>query len=299
MKKVQIIHNPTAGDGEHSREELISMVEEKGYAVRYSSTDEDNWRDFHSNEMDAILVAGGDGTIKKLAKVMLDKLPGSQLPIRLLPLGTANNIARTLKIPRHKGPSLADFEGEIDRFDCGKITGLPEETYFLESVGFGIFPELIAKMDKNNGSKETTSEKLQRGLEVLLEIVKNFKAQKAKIKVEGITIKGSFLLVELMNIPYLGPNLKLAPHVEQGDGYFNLVIIPEERRADLEDYLEKLINDRGEKVELEKFIKYLRVRKVTMKCKGAAVHVDDYLVKDYSGKSFELEIIPGALKFLQ
>ncbi len=52
-----------------------------------------------NEKVDFIVAAGGDGTIRKITKELLDrKLSEKTWPIALLPLGTANNIAQTLEI---------------------------------------------------------------------------------------------------------------------------------------------------------------------------------------------------------
>jgi diacylglycerol kinase (ATP) len=300
MKVAQIIHNPTAGDTRHSKKGLLDFVTNAGYQSRYVSTDDEGWQDFYKNNMDVILLAGGDGSIHKLAGVLLKrKMTGGQIPVRLLPVGTANNIAQTLRIPADTELTPKSLEGGTEKFDCGRITGINGEKFFLESVGMGIFPELISRMEKKDTRDEPAAEKLKRTLQVLLKIAEEFKPRKAKIVFQGITIKGEFLLVELMNIRYIGPNLELAPGADPGDGYFDLVMIPGKCRAELENYIRKLIDGRPDHSELNKFVRSIRVNKVSMKWYGPAVHADDSLIENYSGKSFKMQVIPGALEFLK
>src|SRR5680860_18619 len=121
MKIAQIIHNPTSGNAEHSKEELIKMVEKTGYEVHYISTNDEGWEKFDQNNLDLIVVAGGDGTVRKLAAVLLkNNVPDKQIPIHVLPFGTANNIARSLGIPTGKDWNIkTSTEGKIEKFSCG------------------------------------------------------------------------------------------------------------------------------------------------------------------------------------
>src|ERR1700693_2303775 len=97
MKIINLLHNPTAGNEDHSKEELISLLEENGYECRYSSMKKD-WKNLEE-KVDFIVAAGGDGTIRKITKELLErKLSEKIWPIALLPLGTANNVAQTLEI---------------------------------------------------------------------------------------------------------------------------------------------------------------------------------------------------------
>jgi diacylglycerol kinase family enzyme len=116
-----------------------------------------------------------------------------------------------------------------------------------------------------------------RSLKVLSEVAKDFKAEKTKIKTNGMLIKGPFLLIELMNIQLLGPNLRLAPEAEVGDGYLNLVIIPEKNRAALIEYLQNIIKKRRQTIELNELAYILKVGKAKIKYAGSHIHVDDNL----------------------
>lgn len=301
MKIAQIVHNPTSGNAGHSKKDLVEMAKKAGFKVNYTSTHNEGWEKFVQNEMDIIILAGGDGTIHKLAEALLThKILIKFIPVYLLPLGTANNIAKTFKISLDEDWKKSKLtEGETNKFFFGRLKGLKNENFFLESVGFGIFPELIFEMENNKIENEPPAEELQRTLKTLLTIVKEFKAQKAKIKVGGITIKGSFLLAELMNIRFIGPNFELAPQALPDDGYFDLVLIPERNRAELEDYICKMINGTAGKEDLQKFVKVMRVEKTKIKWNGSKAHVDDTLINDYSGKKLKMKVHKNALKIIE
>lgn len=302
MKKAQIIHNPTAGDAGHSKNDLLEIINEPGNQFYYVSTDNEGWEKFQKNKPDIIFLAGGDGTIHKLASVLIKNEPREQRPpVHLLPLGTANNIATTLdnfKLTNNQSPLI---EKKPKKFDCGLVKKIKDQEMFLESVGMGIFPELISEMKKSQVETKTPSEKLLITLKVLLKIVREFKAEKASLKIDGIKIKGSFLMVELMNIQFIGPNLKFAPKADPGDGFFDLVLISEDDRPKLEKYLEKLIEGKTPQHEMEsllnKFAKTIRCKKAKMKWGGSRIHVDDELMDDYSGEKFKLKNSPGELLF--
>lgn len=291
MKKAQIIHNPTAGIAGNTKDEIIELIANAGFTTKYVSTDDEDWESFSKNEMDVIFLAGGDGTVRKLASVLIDKnMCDRHIPIYLLPMGTANNIATSLGIFKNLNTASLKNEKEIQKFTCGKLKGVKDENFFLEGVGFGVFPELIRQMKDTGKEDETPDEKLKRTLRVLLETVKEFKAKKAKIKADGLKIKGTFLLVELMNIKYIGPNLEFAPNANVEDDFLDLVLIPEEKRKAFVEYVESLINETSQFRDIEDFIKVLRVNKVKMKWKGTKLHVDDNLIEDYDGKKIKMKM---------
>lgn len=308
MKKFQIIHNPTAGGATYVKTDLLKQF--KNVQVDYVSTDDTGWETFYKNKPDLVYVAGGDGTLGRTARVLLEHTKAQQRPfISLLPIGTANNIAKTFEITANSSPGIPENNYPFHVLDMGRIKGVSEQKYFLESVGFGVFPELISEMKKRKVDNESPPEKLQRTLGVMLEIIQNYKPQKATIKVDGIKIKGSFLLLELMNIKAVGPCIELAPEADPGDGYFDLIMIPEKKRPELETYIETLIQEKTIAANSEEFSKTsgdiescattLRVKKIKFKSKASFLHIDDNLTKDHSGKYLKIKVIPAALKIIK
>lgn len=84
---------------------------------------------------DLVIVCGGDGTIATAAQGVLQ----TGLPMGLLPLGTANDLARTLGIPLDL-PSAADVivNGRTERIDVGLVNGHP----FFNVASLGLSADL-------------------------------------------------------------------------------------------------------------------------------------------------------------
>ncbi len=83
--------------------------------------------------VDLVVVGGGDGTINAAAPGILE----TGLPLGLLPLGTANDLARTLGLPPDlEGAVAVIAAGHLRRIDLGEVNGHP---YFnVASLGFGV-----------------------------------------------------------------------------------------------------------------------------------------------------------------
>src|SRR5262245_14210951 len=94
--KVTLIYNPTAGDDDArpTSGQLAALIREAGHQVRTQPTDEKGWSKALRKKAGLVAVAGGDGTVGKVARRLVD----SGCPIAVLPMGTANNIARSLGI---------------------------------------------------------------------------------------------------------------------------------------------------------------------------------------------------------
>lgn len=299
--KAQVIYNPTAGKNRHTREDVEKFVSKGSFSkVKFNSTDEENWQRFDASRPDVIFLAGGDGTVHKVAGVLLESNKiDPQTPVHILPLGTANNISKTLRVGSSYISHRFNTVKELQKFDVGRVKGFNEREFFLEAVGAGIFPALVAKMKSMEVSANNKSEEIEKSLRVLHEVVKNFKAQRAVIKTEGISISGYFLLAEVMNIQYIGPNFEIAPTANPGDGYFDLVLIPEEKREQLLDYIEKMINEFADEEDLKDMAFSMRVKKAEIQWEGTHVHVDDELISGFSGGSFVVDMDPGKLKFVK
>ncbi len=296
MKNALIVHNPSAGDGIAEKDELIRMLEISGFSADYVSTDADGWKNFSLENRDVLVVAGGDGTVRKLAKTLLKKhKPHSGVPIAVVPMGTANNIAKTLRSDENSVTFLS-LEKYRD-YDRGKIKGL-EHDFFMESAGFGIFPALITFMKDNEVKNENRKEKIKRAQESLQKLVRDFKPFKATIKTGNTKITDSFLLVEVMNIQSLGPNLILAPDADSGDGLFDLVMIRVDERELLQNYVSALIDKDDDAQRHLDRIARRKVKKVKIKVSAVPAHVDDELIKKVDGKKCKIKIDPGRFKFM-
>jgi len=292
MKKVSILYNQSAGGGDHNPEELINRFSGQGTSVELAYTDESDWKKSLNNSPDLIVVAGGDGTVHQ---VVLEIVKGGvDIPTLVLPLGTANNISIALgdlKKQAGKGPK------EFIMFDAGRISGLGEPKYFFESMGFGVFPKYIRTI-KDEKNKEEIKRNVSEIIRLFLKVVDDYSPGKTVIKVDGVKLKGKFLLVQLFNIKLIGPNLNLAPRSVPDDGYFDLGLIPSKRKAEFKEYLSRLSAQKALPEELENFFIRLKCKKVELKSKDSNLHIDDSLV-DYSGEKIIIKIIPARIKFLQ
>ncbi|MGB8072885.1 MAG: acylglycerol kinase family protein, partial [Pseudolabrys sp.] len=91
--RATLFHNPTAGHNA-TKDDILAAMKLADLDVRYVSVKDDNFEEAFEKKADLLVVAGGDGTIAEV----LTRLPDRAMPVALLPLGTANNIARSLGI---------------------------------------------------------------------------------------------------------------------------------------------------------------------------------------------------------
>src|SRR5262245_1404178 len=94
--RMTLVHNPSAGatNRQPSAQELLAMIRMAGYEGVIQSSKEDDWETVLADPGGLVAVAGGDGTVGKVAR----RLIGRNTPIAVLPTGTANNVATSLGI---------------------------------------------------------------------------------------------------------------------------------------------------------------------------------------------------------
>jgi diacylglycerol kinase family enzyme len=296
MTIVKILHNAEAGNEQHDKEDLLSMLTSEGYDCRYSSPKQEWWKDFDP-ETKMLVVAGGDGTVRQAAEKMLTtENQGKHLPIGLLPMGTANNIAKTLEISGEPIDIIRSWQKKnTKRYDVGWIDGMEKAHFFLESFGFGVFPTLMEEMkDQEKSMVDTPEKKLKRALEVLHEVILNFESSYCKIEIDGIDHSGKFLLVEVMNSCAIGPNLHLAPEADPGDGELEIVMVAENHRQKFAGYVMDRINNK----EGEFFSKPLQARNLRFFQESTIVHVDDEIVHVKVPGEVRIELQEGRLEFM-
>jgi diacylglycerol kinase family enzyme len=91
------------------------------------------------------------------------------------------------------------------------------------------------------------------------------------LSADGEAFSGRFLLAEVMNMKFMGPNLALAPAADPGDGWLDLVLVPVDQRREVLEHLEGL--QRGQIKDLA--VERRRCREVIFHDLPQALHVDD------------------------
>ncbi|MBA3325309.1 MAG: lipid kinase [Rhodobacteraceae bacterium] len=86
-----------------------------------------------AGETDAVVICGGDGTLMRAAPAILE----TGLPMGVLPMGTANDLARTLGIPTDL-EAAADViaAGRLRAIDVGSVNGHP--FFNVASIGLSV-----------------------------------------------------------------------------------------------------------------------------------------------------------------
>jgi len=135
VKQVLLLINSGSRQGEQSRDELLAELAKRQIQVIH----EPNLGPSHytaliqqyEKQADAVVVGGGDGTVS----LCLQGLMTTQLPMAVIPLGTANNLARNLEIPASISEACQLLvDGNTRWIDVAMVN----DQYFLNVVGLGL-----------------------------------------------------------------------------------------------------------------------------------------------------------------
>jgi diacylglycerol kinase family enzyme len=272
--KVTLIHNPDAGrDNQPSSEELVRLIRAAGHSVIYQSSKHAEWERVLDEHADLVALSGGDGLVGLVTK----RLVGKRIPLTILPMGTANNIAATFDLKGRPFDQLIAGWNRARRvkFDVGIATGPWGSRYFIEGLGAGAFTETMSRLDARSNVDLAhygqPDKKLHSALQILQIRLAGSPAIRLKLALDGRDLTGEYVLLEAMNIRSIGPNLRLAPEADPGDGHLDLVLVADNEREKLQKCFSEQRPGKGAPSELTTH----RGRRLHMESDEIRIHIDD------------------------
>jgi YegS/Rv2252/BmrU family lipid kinase len=161
--------------------------------------------------IDLVIVGGGDGTLNAVVDVLVEV----QLPLGIIPLGTANDLARTLGIPNSLPEACRIIaEGNLKYIDLGWVNG----KHFFNVASLGLSVRITQKLSKG----------LKRRLGVLayawtaLQVLSKTRPFTALIGIDGETIKVKTLQIAVGNGRYYGGGMPIAEDARIDDQRLDL-----------------------------------------------------------------------------
>jgi diacylglycerol kinase family enzyme len=293
---VVLLHNENAGDETWSRKRLVKLVRAAGFKPRYFELREALGKPSLLEKGKFVIVAGGDGSIRKAAI----RLMGRKVALAPLPLGTANNIARSLGLPRDPEKIAAGWDKPRRRLlDMGVATGPWGSRYFIEGMGLGLISGMMDVLamieDASAMSLKKARYRLHRAACVAAALAHVMPPFRSRLALDGVDVSGEFLVLEILNIRHAGPALELAPNANPSDRHFDIVAVTAHQRR----RLIAAIDDRLAEVDAPRNLATRRARKVRFtpaeKCE---LRIDDANVTLPAGATVEVTMQPRAVEFL-
>ncbi|PYJ02730.1 MAG: hypothetical protein DMF00_00730 [Verrucomicrobia bacterium] len=297
--RITLMHNPKAGRGKLVKKDLMAALARAGHLAIYQSTKKSDYKEALREPADLVLAAGGDGTVGKIGRELID----TGIPLSVLPLGTANNLARSLGFCASPEEIITGFENAERRtFDVGFARGPWGKRYFFEGAGGGLLADYLRNAEDKVKRTENLSkdEEMRRHISLLRQKLHDYPARKWKITLDGEDISNRYILWEAMNIRSVGPILYLASQAATKDGRLDFVCVREEDRSLFMEYLDGRLAGRKAKFPLP----LRRFRESKIVCKNSMLHFDDKVwpAKKQKAKSpsdIEITVKPSALVILQ
>jgi diacylglycerol kinase family enzyme len=299
--QITLIHNPGAGSGgtRPDRGALEKWIRDAGHEVFYQSARDENWEQALKHPTDLVVAAGGDGTVGRVAR----RLAGTGLAFTALPMGTANNISRSLGLIEHPIDAHPHHWKDARRMklDVGVAHGPWGEDHFIEGIGLGLFAWMMPMADESEklARIQDPDAALSYALRMLRRRLEEHAPDHIKATLDGRDISGNYLMFEALNLPYIGPNLFLAPEAKGDDGLLDIVLIDEHSRAKL---LESLIAWQEGK-PAQPTLPTLRGKHLLIEPVDDNVHIDDKIWRAGdsdrpSRADIEVKVLPGAVEVL-
>ncbi|MDT0647310.1 YegS/Rv2252/BmrU family lipid kinase [Zunongwangia sp. F260] len=224
-----------------------------------------------------IVAAGGDGTIKMVAEA----IKGLDIPIGVIPSGSANALALNLNLPKSLeeqiNVALGQHYLDVDLISLNDEIG-------LHMSDLGINAELI-----KNYESSTFRGKLGYLLQTIPTLIQSKYPFNFTVETKDTTITEKGVLLAIANAGKYGTGAKVNPDGKLDDGVFEILIF---KNLDLVEILKTLRNE----VNLSSdFIKILQTEKAKITCKEpVAFQVDgEYLGET---KIVNVKILPEKIK---
>lgn len=226
---MKIIANPRAGHGQGFRNvvRLREVIRRRGFDCTPILTDGPG----HATEIarrlaeasePRIAVMGGDGTIGEV----VDGIVGSGTEMGVIPMGTGNDVARSLGLPRNdlEAALVVALSGSSRPVDVGR----ERDRHFVSVLGLG-FPSLVA--DRANAT--TWLHGSPAFFFAVYKALYRLRPVPLKIELDDRTLELDCVAVLIQNTPYTGGGLLMAPGATVDDGMLDVVVVGEIGRLDL------------------------------------------------------------------
>lgn len=289
MKKVRFIYNPYSGENSIISEldSVIRMHQEVNltvvpYRIQMGRPLSEAL-DIVDDTYEYILVAGGDGTVDSVVNAMKER--NIDIPIGILPVGTANDFGKFINMPSDIQEACKQIlDSKPVPVDVGKIN----DKYFVNVASTGLFTDVSQKTDVN---LKNTIGKLAYYLKGLEELP-NFRNLKIKLTSKERSYNGDMYLILIFNGKTAG-NFNLATQAEVDDGKLDVIIFKAVAIIELIPLFIKIL--KGEHLDSDKVVYF--------KTDDLYIESDEDIVTDIDGEKgpdfpLRIQCIKGGIKLL-
>ena len=224
--KTLFIVNPISGIGRQKRiETLLSQnlnLDLFDYEVRYTE------RIHHGTELareaatkgyDCVVAVGGDGSVNDVVQ----GLRGSDTVLGIIPCGSGNGLAHTLKLPLQPWLAIRTLNQQYEvTIDSILVSGDDKEQgeyvcVNAAGVGFDAHISRLMQAAKTRGLTGYTN--------IVLRAYNNYQSSNYTLHVNGRTIERNAWIIALQNSSRIGYGMPVAPRASIDDGIIDISIV--------------------------------------------------------------------------
>jgi YegS/Rv2252/BmrU family lipid kinase len=300
--KAHLIYNPTAGprDVHRALKRVRSYLRRRGWSVKLQTTEKAGdaislARAAVQAGCDVAIAAGGDGTIGEV----VNGLVGSQTALGLLPVGTANVLAKQLGIsahalthPLHLRETVAGMvQGTIRPVDVGQIVGQAGDRYFLCWAGVGLDAQVTTRMEPRSRLTKRLGA-LPYAIAAVM-VARDFRGVKTRISLDGDVVHSRTLLILASNIRQYGGVFNIARDARMDDGLLDVFVF---KGLGFSYTMRHLLKVATQRHFQDPQVVYRQTRRVEVQTEWEVpVHVDGDPI---ATTPITLQVVPRALRVL-
>ena len=202
-QRALLLVNRHARRGQEDLSQAIARLQALGFdLLKEPLSDPQTFSDTirrYEKQVDLVIVGGGDGTLN----AAIDGLIDTQLPLGILPLGTANDLARTLNIPTAL-PEACEViaNGKLERIDLGWVNG----KHFFNVASLGLSVKITQQLSGDIKRRWGILAYAIAAAQVVLKSV----PFAAEIRVKGETYRVKTVQIAIGNGRYYGGGMTVA-----------------------------------------------------------------------------------------
>ena len=227
-RRAAVVANPTSGRGRAARaaEAVAQGLARRGFEAEVHLTrgrgDAPAWLRAQGDDLALVVAAGGDGTVREC----FEGLANPEIPVGMLPLGTANVLALELGAPRDVERAVEVFAaGRARPIDVARVNG--RLSFLVTSAG--IDAETVREVELRRRGPITKWSYVP----AFLAALRRTGRVRMAVEVDGARLPGTFGMVLVSNVRFYGGVLRLDPAARIDDGLFEVYLFPTARIPEL------------------------------------------------------------------
>ena len=260
--RVLAILNPTSGRGNIKNyiKEIRNNLEEQNMQVNIQLTKKEyNAKNIvmdYIEETDLILICGGDGTFNEAVSALME-LDVKDISIAYIPMGTTNDLARSLDMPI-KDISVTQklLESKAKVLDVGKFNN---NQYFCYVAAFGVITDVAYKISQKAKNKYGRLAYYMKAIKELIHIP----TFKVRIEYDEEELEGEFIYGGITNSESIaGFKWFNREDIDLADGKFEAIFIRKPKK--LSGYFRLLSDFRHKDYMVNRDFVYFKANRMTI-----------------------------------